>query len=526
MSLDVTTSLSRALEALARDEPGAALFELEQALAAGPTAEQARRLVLVSVSAQATDLARAAMQFVAEADRPALDTLLGTDASTTADDALDVDLHDGGTETQTDALVETFLRFFGGRRDVYAEQHRARHRALWRPVRKPLLPRDVEAHLAGVRTIGQYCLFPEATCSFGVLDLDLSADARAELRLTPGDVRPSAHPAMKRALAALRDASLALGLTPVLFDSGGKGAHVWFLLEKRRPARAVRTLLLAVVERALAMPPEVTVELFPRQVTHGPKGLSSLVKLPLGIHRGTGRRAMLLDAGLSPVVDVADALGRLGTCDDACIDAIVAHRLVPLPSPELTAPSAAPIARSEREARPSDVAATLRAIPSLESGRAEEAVISGCAVIAGLVAQAFETSRLAPDDARALIFTLGLLGPDAVLTRKALAAGKANPAALDAARRGLPSPMGCRKLRQLRPELCAGCRCPSSVGPLMYPSPVAFALGGATEVEAPRSRPMEPLPGPLYEDPLVTIAQSIRRLEVRLATALPKEREE
>ncbi len=526
MSPDAAQLLTAALEALARDEPDAAVVSLRSALAAAPTPLEAKRLALLAVTAQAPALARAALPAVAEQDRAELEALLGGEVSPHEEDAFDVELHDGGADTQTDARIETFLRFFGGRRDLYAEQHSGRHRALWRPVRKPLLPRDVEAHLVGVRTLGQYCLFPDASCSFGVLDLDLVPDARAELRHAPGEPRPSAHPAMVKALRALRDAALTLGLAPALFDSGGKGAHLWLFLEDRRPARAVRTLLNAVLERAGTLPSELAVELFPRQTTHGPKGLSSLVKLPLGIHRGTNRRALMLDDGLAPVLDADDALGRLRTCDEAAVDAVVAHRLVPLPSPELTSPGGAPTPRSEGEVRPSDVAAVLRAVPTADALRAEEAVLGQCAVIAGLVTQAFESSRLSPEEARAIIYTLGLVGPEATLARRVLAAGKANPAALEAARRGLPSPMGCRKLHQLRPELAAACACPARGGPLLYASPVAFAMPGAPTVSAPRARPLEPLPGPLFEDPLATIARSLRRLEARLAERAPDQEPE
>jgi hypothetical protein len=81
--------------------------------------------------------------------------------------------------------------------------------------------------------------------------------------------------------------------------------------------------------------------------------------------------------------------------------------------------------------------------------------------------------------------------------------------------------MGCRKLRQLRPDLAAPCACAAAGASMQYASPVACVLPGAPAVQAPRARPFEPLPGPLYEDPLATIAQSLRRLEAKLAAATP-----
>lgn len=513
------TRLDEVLAAHADDRPDDALRLLEALASEELPPEAAHRAALLAVGLEHAELARRFADRVPADARADLDALLAEAVPEGVEpaDALDIELPDDGRGAGPSQAVERFLRFFGGRRDLYAEQHRGRHRALWRPVRKPLLPRDAEAHLAGVRTLGQYLLFPDASCAYGVLDLDLTPDAQAELR-TAADTRgPLEHPALRDALGRIASAARVLGFTPVLVDSGGKGAHAWFLFERRRPARAVRTLLMAVLERAGALPPAVNVELFPRQERHGPRGLSSLVKLPLGIHRGTGRRAWVLDEALAPVEAIEAALDRVRCCDDAAVDAVVAHRLVPLPSPEVAAVPAPPAPVPEGAPRPSDVAVLLRDLAGPRATAAEDAMVGGCAVLAGLCRQAFEGGALSPDEARAVIYTLGLVGPDAALARKALAAGKANPRALDTARRGVPAPMGCRKLHALRPDLARACACPARAGPLLYASPAAFALGGVDGPGAARLAPLEPLPGPLYEDPLATIGQSLRRLEAKLA---------
>jgi len=510
--------LDAVLAAHAADEPAEAERLLRDLADAPLTPAEAHRAALLAAALEQPALARHFLAAAPDEARADVEALLAEapDAGPEGD-ALDLELPDDGRPGGASDTVERFLRCFGGRRDLYAEQHRGRHRALWRPVRKPLLPRDVEAHLAGVRTLGQYLLFPDATCAFGVLDLDLSPDALAELRTATGARGPTEHPALRDALGRVASAARALGLRPVLVDSGAKGAHAWFLLETRRPARAVRTLLAAVLERAGALPAAVSVELFPRQERQGPRGLSSLVKWPLGVHRGTGRRAWVLDDALAPVDDVESALDRVGFCDDAAVDAVVAHRLVPLPSPELSAAPPPPAPASEAAVRPSDVAVLLRELSGPRAVAAEDAVVGGCPVVAGLCRQAFEGGRLSPDEARSIVYTLGLIGPDAALARKALAAGQANPRALDTARRGMPAPMGCRKLHALRPDLAVGCTCPARSGPLLYASPVAFALGGEAGPGAARLAPLEPLAGPLYEDPLATIGQALRRLEAKLA---------
>lgn len=77
---------------------------------------------------------------------------------------------------------------------------------------------------------------------------------------------PSTVPRVRDYAVRLRASADRLGLRPLLFDSGGRGFHLWLLLAPRRPARAAR-LLLDIVAEGAGQPPElVTVETFPKQV--------------------------------------------------------------------------------------------------------------------------------------------------------------------------------------------------------------------------------------------------------------------
>ena len=235
---------------------------------------------------------------------------------------------------------ELFVRFFGGRRDLFAEQRVTRSgRTIYFPVRAPLSTSVVRDHLAGARTVGQYLLHPDGACSFGVLDLDLAADALARLRATLGDDVSVVHHGPLAVLARrLASSSARLGLSAFTFLSGGRGVHLWLFFAPRRPARLVRQVLQQILIGAGPVPADVTIEVFPKQEQAGPRGLSSLVKLPLGVHRRTLTRCVLLDDDLRPIEDHTVALSRLRVVDNDVLDAVAGGRVVPFPvgaSPEL-----------------------------------------------------------------------------------------------------------------------------------------------------------------------------------------------
>ncbi len=112
-------------------------------------------------------------------------------------------------------------------------------------------------------------------------------------------LRRTIHEAGLALLQGLRTA----GLDPLLVDSGYKGRHLWCLFPAPEAAARARAVGRAW---ALALTPassELTVEVFPKQDRVPPGGLGNLIKLPLGIHRRTGRRCVLLDDRGQPLDD-------------------------------------------------------------------------------------------------------------------------------------------------------------------------------------------------------------------------------
>jgi hypothetical protein len=293
--------------------------------------------------------------------------------------------------------------------------------------------------------------------------------------------------------------------------------HAWFFFRPRRAAKAVRAVLAQVLVAAGSPPTDVKVELFPKQERVGPRGLSSLVKLPLGIHRVTGRRCGLLDDALRPLPP-AVALAQLRACPDQVVDALVGRRLLALPAPELSATEALPEAPGSRRV---PLPEALRAIaPGREERDAADKVLAACSALRGIVSTAYQKRRLEPEEARAITYTLGLLGSDPRTARDVLAVGGASMRELDRLARGLPSPAGCSRLQKLA-ERPACESCPR--GSLPYPTPVLFAIDTSLEPVA-RSTELPPEAEAMLavETPLETIGRVLRNIEARLARLEPE----
>jgi len=153
-------------------------------------------------------------------------------------------------------LLETFATLFVGRRSDYALQRengryvRVGARLNWAALRR---------HLGGTETIGTYVIDERGLCHVAVFDAD-RADGLSTLVELQGCL---AHDGVPSSLELSR-----------------RGGHVWVVLASRLPASVLRRWLLPYCP--------ADVEFYPKQDEGS--GYGSLVRLPLGVHRLTGRR--------------------------------------------------------------------------------------------------------------------------------------------------------------------------------------------------------------------------------------------
>jgi hypothetical protein len=168
-----------------------------------------------------------------------------------------------------------------GQYDDYAIQHQDGH---YTRAFRPLSPRVLTAHLAGELTIGTYVRDAQGYCRFAVFDADQEDGLALLLNLQE---------------------ELARENVPSYIERSRRGGHLWIFFREPVLADHVRAWLwpLACAQG---------LELYPKQ-GHG-QGIGSLIRVPLGIHRKSGRRYPFVDAQLNPVAPtLRGMLDWLGT---------------------------------------------------------------------------------------------------------------------------------------------------------------------------------------------------------------------
>lgn len=185
--------------------------------------------------------------------------------------------------------IDLFMRIFRGREDAFARQwvNRQEEKQGYVPVRRPLQPSDIREHLSGHRTFGIYLLDRESRVYTGVIDVDLVG------RLRDAKQAGKHQALIRRETLYLhkRIATLAAeaGFCCLAEVSGGKGYHFWFPVREPVPAAAMRAALQGLTCGLGEDVECFSLEIFPKQDRRTGKGFGNLVKLPLGIHRGTGK---------------------------------------------------------------------------------------------------------------------------------------------------------------------------------------------------------------------------------------------
>lgn len=172
---------------------------------------------------------------------------------------------------------------------------------------RPLTSLDVVAHLEGTQTIGVYPIRPEDNAvRWTCIDVDVNDRDLLEMAWQAAMIMGIREDAMLREF------------------SGRKGFHLWCFYADWTPAIEARRLGRYIVEAAKL---SGKTEVFPKQdrlewetdPETGEKrlGFGNLVKLPLGIHRVSGERAMPLDVSgpIEPLTrdELADVLAPIPT---------------------------------------------------------------------------------------------------------------------------------------------------------------------------------------------------------------------
>jgi len=194
-----------------------------------------------------------------------------------------------------------------GRRDSYAVQLDG---GTYARVDRVLTEQDLIDHIAGRRTLGTYVINEQGRCAFAVLDAD-QENGLSVLQTVAGEIAPSG--------AVLH------------LERSRRGGHGWIFFREPAPAEQVRAWLAPIAQAH-------HLELYPKQPAG--KGVGSLIRLPLGIHRRSGTRYPFIDShtGRAVAPNTADILAWLPTVTRS--NCPVAPASLPKSKPEFTPPVA------------------------------------------------------------------------------------------------------------------------------------------------------------------------------------------
>ncbi len=379
-----------------------------------------------------------------------------------------MDRAESGAIHFSEAQLDRFLALFSGREGVYARQWvDAQGRRGFSPVGGTLDRQAVGRHLAGAETLGLYLIRKDDTVTLLVLDVDV--DKKLLLESAKDRVRLSELEHMTHH-DACRIAGLCakLGVPVSIEDSGYKGRHCWIFFGEPVPARLVRQFAKTIVQQAGPPSGGIHWEIFPNQEKVREGKLGGLIKLPLGVHKKTGRRCLFLDLDDRPLQDQGGFLLSIQVVSPDVLSRIVG--LV--------------------EEREGGVGTDDLAPPS----PAIAAMLKGCNILRYLVQKARETNYLNHGERGTLLYTLGHLGDDgkAYLHR---VIGKTINYDYDITEKYIRKmkeyPISCPRIREVHQDLLGAveCQCEFRLPPRGYPSPILYALQAGTRPPRRKAAP-------------------------------------
>jgi hypothetical protein len=198
-------------------------------------------------------------------------------------------------------LLKRWWERFVNRPIPYAvQQEDGTYRWMYDPCTQAL----VSAHLQGALTLAIASTDARDACRWVCLDVDA--------------------PGMLPQLLILRSALAELSL-PGLGEASRRGGHLWLFFDTPLPAVAVRFVIAKALEMVSADGVEVPAhERYPD--ASGPGGIGHAMRLPLGIHRKTGRRYPLFDEDGLPCAFTSTARAATFVLDTPLISAAWAQQ--------------------------------------------------------------------------------------------------------------------------------------------------------------------------------------------------------
>ncbi len=383
----------------------------------------------------------------------------------------------GQAPTQSQLMV--FESLFRGRQGVHARQWISPSGDTgYTPVQETLTPNVIENHILGNYTVGIYPVRLDNTVGFIAFDFDIAKFAVAKAiksRSAWEALMAKAHQTACR----VAEFAAAVEIPVYIEDSGFKGRHVWLFIEVPIPAGVAKKCGETILKQIGGLPPEIAVEVFPKQGAVKRGGLGNLIKLPLGIHKRTGRRGLFVTPEGSPCPDQLRFLEEIRKTPRRVIYALIQkYYSLGGVGPAHTADDAPPWSAGVDDA-PVDLLPKAALDYHPDTDPQFQAMLLKCGILGAVVEKVNREGALTRDETQVLIHTVGHLdqGPEAVnfffrrcpnmdpgLFMKSKLTG---------------NPMSCPKIRSRLPQVSAAvkCSCSFHAGVGLYPNPLNHLHG-------------------------------------------------
>lgn len=376
-------------------------------------------------------------------------------------------------ETDEISNIVCFLNLFSGRENVYARQWVKKDgQCGYSPIYEPLTPRIVREHLRGNITVGVYQLRLDNAVNFIAFDVDVSK-RMMEKASNDNDMIELLMKMVHETACKIVDLCKKNDIPVYLEDSGFKGRHCWIFLEQALDAQIAKSFA-EIVAKNIEVPAGINIEIFPKQVMQTEKMLGNLIKLPLGIHRRSGRRALFIHEDSSPILDQMNYVSQIKKVSKIMLfKAGEALKLTIIKDKESDKPKFAAFVdeiRGEVEPIPSAVEVRYK----IEEDPVIDYLFSHCATLAAIYEKAIKQHELSHDEQIVLIYSLGCMDDGHIKVNAVFDKCLNIDEAIYQKSQQRGNPISCPKIRQRIPAITRSVDCNCSFSPELgsYPHPL------------------------------------------------------
>ncbi len=192
--------------------------------------------------------------------------------------------------------LKKFIKIFSGREGVFATQWiDNRGRVGYLPQRGNIKEKDVLSHLKGDITLGVYVSRLDNTVNFLVIDIDIKKNY-LEKEINEEMIN-DLEDKINVVVQNIKNYAEKIKFPVYIENSGYKGRHIWIFFSSPIKSSDAIDLAKIFIENISEIPKEISIEIFPKEQHISPKSLGSLIKLPFGKHRKTGKFSYFIDNG-------------------------------------------------------------------------------------------------------------------------------------------------------------------------------------------------------------------------------------